>query len=133
MSGQEPATVILLFAHGSRVEEANDRVRALARRVQIEGGFTNVRAAFLEMAEPGLGRAIDEAVRAGARRVVVLPYFLTTGVHLRQDLPALLARERAAHPEVEFLMSESLEGHPLLPSILLERIHEVSAPRGEAG
>ncbi|MDE3181150.1 MAG: CbiX/SirB N-terminal domain-containing protein [Acidobacteriota bacterium] len=133
MKGVQPATAIILFAHGSRVEEANERVRALAGRVQNEGGFANVRTAFLEMAEPGLGRAIDEAVRAGARRVVVLPYFLTTGVHLRQDLPELLSRERVAHPEVEFLMTESLEGHPLLASILLERIHEASAARGEAG
>ncbi|MGH9377694.1 MAG: sirohydrochlorin chelatase [Terriglobia bacterium] len=121
---------IVLFAHGSRVEEANEGVRALAKQVQDSGGFTSVRAAFLELGQPDLRRAIADAVDAGLRRIIVVPYFLTLGVHLRRDLPELMAREREAHPNVEFIVSESLEGHPAMPSLVAERIRAVSGIGG---
>lgn len=126
-------TAILLFAHGSRVEEANAGVRALARQVQDSGGFDYVRAAFLEMAQPDLMGAIAEAVGAGLGRIVVVPYFLTLGIHLRRDLPELLEREKARHPGVEFLVGEPLEGHPAMPALLVERIRSASKTGGSDG
>ncbi|MGH9378066.1 MAG: sirohydrochlorin chelatase [Terriglobia bacterium] len=130
MKDGSPKTGILLFAHGSRVEEANEGVRSLAQQVQQPGGFSYVRAAFLEMAEPDLRRAIAEAVAAGLDRIIVVPYFLTMGIHLRRDLPGLLARERASHPGVEFRVTEPLQGHPLLPTLLLDRIRAAAEKGG---
>lgn len=126
MDSHNARTAIILFAHGSRVEAANEGVRALAGQVQEAGGFARVRAAFLELGRPDLKAAIAEAVEAGARRVVIAPYFLTLGVHLRRDLPELLAREKETHPEVEFMVSESLEGHPAMPSVVIDRILAIS-------
>ena len=115
-------TGILLFAHGSRIEEANRGVHELARKVQECGGLSFVRAAFLEMAQPDLAAAVAEAVRAGIERIIVIPYFLTLGVHLRRDLPELLARQKRLYPTLEIDAGEPLEGHPLLPSLILDRI-----------
>ena len=125
MSGpkdENSKTGILLFAHGSRVEEANERVRALARQVQDSGGFGYVHAVFMEFGRPDLKAGIAEAVEHGFQEIIVVPYFLTMGIHLRRDLPALLENEKALHPGVKFLISESLEGHPVMPSLLVERI-----------
>jgi sirohydrochlorin ferrochelatase len=127
MTAGDETAAIIVFAHGSRVEDANGGVRELARQVQQAGGFHYVRAAFLEMAQPDLATAIAEAVSAGQRRVIIIPYFLTMGVHLRRDLPELIARERGRYPGVEIHASEPLEGHPQLSSIILERIREVEA------
>jgi sirohydrochlorin ferrochelatase len=120
---------IIVFAHGSRVEEANTGVRELAQQVRQAGSFEHVRAAFLEMAQPGLSTAIAEAVAAGWRRIIVVPYFLTMGVHLRHDLPELVASERDRHPGVEIHVADSLEGHPSLPSLLIDRILAVAHNR----
>lgn len=113
---------IILFAHGSRVDEANTGVRELAKQVQQRGGFQYVHAAFLEMAHPDLPAVIADAVAAGRRRIIIVPYFLTMGVHLRRDLPELVARERDRYPGVDIHVSDSLESHPALPSIILDRI-----------
>jgi sirohydrochlorin ferrochelatase len=121
----DDTTGIILFAHGSRVEKANSGVHELARQVQEAGGFPYVRAAFLEMAQPDLATAIAQAVDSGERRIIVIPYFLTVGVHLRRDLPALVTREQERHPGVEIRVSDSLEGHPGLPSVILDRVHDV--------
>ncbi|MGH9356668.1 MAG: sirohydrochlorin chelatase [Terriglobia bacterium] len=122
MAEDRNKTGILLFAHGSRVEEANRGVHDLARKVQEAGEVSYVRAAFLEMARPDLAAAIAEAVRAGYERIVVIPYFLTLGIHLRRDFPELLARERRLYPAIEIEAGAPLEGHPLLPALILDQI-----------
>jgi sirohydrochlorin ferrochelatase len=107
------------------VAEANSGVEALARDVEALGPYQYVRAAFLELAEPSLGAAIEQAAQAGLRRVVVVPYFLTLGIHLRRDLPKLVEKEKTRHPGLEIVVGRPLEGHPLMPSIVLGRAREV--------
>jgi sirohydrochlorin ferrochelatase len=124
MKPEDERTGIVLFAHGSSVEEANSGVHALARQVQETGPYRYVRAAFLELAQPDLATAITQAAEAGLRRVIVIPYFLTLGIHLRRDLPKLLAAEKAKHRGLEIEVGEPLEGHPLMPSIILELVQE---------
>jgi sirohydrochlorin ferrochelatase len=122
---EQMETGILLFAHGSRVAEANEGVHDLARQIQKAGDFPYVRAAFLEIASPNLAAAIHEAVEAGIRRIIVIPYFLTMGVHLRYDLPRLLTEQKQRYPGLEIHVSESLEGHPLMSRLILDRIQAV--------
>jgi sirohydrochlorin ferrochelatase len=117
-------TGVLLFAHGSPVEAANRGVEELAQRVEAAGPYGYVRAAFLEGAQPDLVAAVGAAAEAGAERVVV-PYFLTEGLHLRRDLPKLVAAAKEKWPQVEVAVGQSLEGHPLMPSLILGRVQEV--------
>lgn len=126
MKATNIATAIVLFAHGSRVEEANAGVRELAREVERHGSYGTVRAAFLELATPDLASAVHEAAVAGFRRVVVIPYFLTLGLHLRRDLPSLIQAEKQKSPDLEIVVGQPLEGHPLMASIILERIKDAT-------
>lgn len=126
MSG-ELTTGILLFAHGSPVEEANQGVRELGRKIAAAGPYGYVRAAFLGGGQPDLSSGVREATRAGLHRLIIIPYFLTLGLHLRRDLPALVAAAKAEHPQLEIIVGESLEGHPAMPSIILGRVQETLA------
>ena len=129
----QPATAIIVFAHGSKVPEANDVFVRLAAEVSHQSGLPS-RAAFLEIAEPDLGAAISAAVREGARRIVIAPAFLTIGRHVSEDLPRLVREQQAAHPAIEILAGQSLEGHPGVATILLERVTDVlgsDAPTGK--
>lgn len=125
-------TGVVLFAHGSRVAEANDGVRALADKVRESGDFAFVEAAFLELATPDLARVVAGALRADIERVIVVPYFLTSGTHLRRDLPELIERERVSHPGVKLELADPLEGHPLLLALILDRIRAVPERAGVA-
>jgi len=114
-------TGLLVFAHGSRVESANQAVRAVASELARAGGFAHVEAAFLELGQPDLPTAAAELIRRGAGRLIVLPYFLTPGLHMERDLAPLIARVSAAHPHVEVIAAPSLDGHPGLIQALLDR------------
>lgn len=127
MTEKSTRTGILLFAHGSSVEDANRGVRELANQLAARGPYSYVRAAFLERARPDLGEAVAQAVAAGIRRVIVIPYFLTLGLHLQRDLPHLIASLRHKYPDVVIDVGQSLEGHPLMSAIILGRVQEVMA------
>jgi sirohydrochlorin ferrochelatase len=131
MSLRNQQTAIVLFAHGSAVEEANQGVRALAERIQAAGPYEHVQAAFLGPGRPELGEAVAKAAQAGFEHIVVLPYFLTLGIHLRRDLPKLVDAERRKHPKLEIKVGRSLEDHPEMASLVLDRIQEVMKEEAE--
>lgn len=124
-------TTIILFAHGSAVPEANraiaDLAQEVSRRARCPAG-----CAFLEIEQPDLPVAVAQAVRAGAGRIVIIPYFLTLGVHMRQDLPRLVEQQRQRFPGTEILVGQSLDNHPRMVEVILDRVQEVSGEGEEA-
>ncbi len=115
-------TGFIIFAHGSSIESANEAVRAVARGVAREIADSPIETAFLEGGKPDLSEAVNTLLHRGARRIVVVPYFLTLGLHLQRDLPKLLDEVRSAHPELtELSATAPLDGHPALREILVER------------
>jgi sirohydrochlorin ferrochelatase len=113
-----------VFAHGSRIESANEGVRTLAAEFARAGAFSHVETAFLELGQPDLAGAVDCLVQGGVGRIVVIPYFLTLGIHLERDLPALVQGLMADRPGVEIYVTKPLEGHSALLEILLDRSRE---------
>jgi len=91
-------TGIIVFAHGSTVEEANEGVRAMTSELALRGNFDLVDTAFLDCAVPTLSDSVAEMVARGAGRIVVVPFFLTLGIHLRRDLPEIVDRLSSLHP-----------------------------------
>jgi sirohydrochlorin ferrochelatase len=116
------ATGVIVFAHGSRVESANDSVRAVARELVCASGCERVEAAFLELGVPDMEGAADRLVAAGAERIVVIPYFLTFGLHMERDLPRLVEAVAAKHPGVRIEVTAPLDGHPALVTALADRL-----------
>ena len=114
-------TAIIVFAHGSSVPSANESVRKVAGDMAKAGGFDLVDTAFLEAAQPDLAASVENVVKQGADHVVVVPYFLTLGIHLRRDLPRLVGDLEGRTPGVIIQVTEPLDGHPALSQILLER------------
>jgi sirohydrochlorin ferrochelatase len=127
---KQSAPGILIFAHGSSVPEANETIARLAEEVSRATGYDYVRPSFLELAEPNLLAAVARAWQAGIPRVVVVPYFLTMGIHLRRDLPKLIAEAQQRFPEMDIRLAESLDGHPLMARLVTERAREALARPG---
>ena len=113
-------TGYIVFAHGSSVESANVAVRQVARDMARRGSLEIVEAAFLEQGQPDLAGAVRK-IAARVSRVVVVPYFLTLGLHLKRDLPQLVEAVRAAHPDLEIEVTPPLDGHPAMADVLLAR------------
>jgi sirohydrochlorin ferrochelatase len=114
-------SAIIVFAHGSRVESANQAVRAVAADLARAGGYPLVEAAFLELGSPSLEEAADLLIARGAGRIVILPYFLTPGLHMERDLPRLVEAISLKHNGLQAVVTPPLDGHPGLVEILADR------------
>jgi sirohydrochlorin ferrochelatase len=124
-SPERARTAILLIAHGSREPSANDDLRELAARLSSQETYPIVVPSFLELAEPELLAGGRRCVELGATRVLMIPYFLSAGVHLRRDLTAARDELNRRHPDVHFILGSPLGPHPLLDQLVAERIREL--------
>lgn len=119
------SSVLIVLGHGSRNPAAAEQFSDLVDLLRVRSDLP-VLPAFMELAEPSLGDAVGEAVAAGADEIVVQPCFLFDGMHIRRDIPEMLAGFAADHPDVTFRF-----GHPLGPDA---RIADILAERAaEAG
>ena len=114
-------TGYVVFAHGSRVETANEAVRTVTAQLRERGGYEAVETAFLEGGRPNLLGAVEALSARGAETVVVIPYFLTLGLHLQRDLPRLIREIENAHPGLIIGVTPPLDGHPAMIDALLDR------------
>jgi sirohydrochlorin ferrochelatase len=117
-------TAILMMAHGSRIAEANDAAREVAKMVQDITCFEIVEVAFREMHEPDIQKGIDNCVGRGAERIILMPYFLFMGAHVQHDLPEEIEEAQKRHPELIMKMGSHLGVHRKLAEIEAERITE---------
>jgi len=125
-------TAILVVGHGSRREEANEDVRLAALRIGERGKFPLVVAAFLEIAGPTIAEGYAQLVAAGARHIIIHPYFLSPGRHTRGDIPVEVKAAANCHPDVTYQITEPLAAHQLVIDASIERIRttvDAAVPR----
>ena len=115
-------TGIVVVDHGSTRPEANRRHESFVEEWRRRGPYDIVEPAHMELAAPSVADAFDACVDAGSSTVVVVPYFLWPGSHWDRDIPALAGEAAARHREVGYLVTAPLGPHPLLATIVEERI-----------
>lgn len=116
-----------MIAHGSRRAEANAELLRLADAVRQERPECDVAAAFLELAEPTIPAAVAGCVERGAQRVLLFPYFLSSGLHVTRDLEGFRRQFAIAHPGVEFRLAQPLGAHPAIAALVFELLAKADA------
>jgi len=97
------ATSLLVVAHGSRRSQSNSEVEQLTQIIREKAcsKYLSISHAFLELAEPSIGNAIDQCIQQGADEIILLPYFLSAGRHVQQDIPEQVAAKQAQYPQIK--------------------------------
>jgi sirohydrochlorin cobaltochelatase len=135
----KPADISLFIAgHGT---EQNDKSRqAVERQVELIRGqklYADVQAVFLEE-EPRIGSCFDTAQ---TKNIVVVPFFISDGLHVQEDIPVMLGeRERLVKQRVQngqatwrnpsekkgklVWLAPAVGTEPLMAEVILERVKE---------
>lgn len=118
-------TAVVLVDHGSRVKRANAALEDVARAYARRTGRSLVFPAHMELASPSIAEACEAARDAGATRVVVAPFFLSPGKHVRRDVPRLVkeAAEKLAG-SCQVVLAEYVGGHHLVTDAVEARVQE---------
>ena len=117
-------TLLVVVGRGSSDPDANSNVSKVTRML-VEGfgfgwGETLYSGVTFPLVEPGL-RAV---VRLGYRRIIVIPYFLFSGV-LVSRIRQHTQKVAIDHPEIRFLEASYLGDHPQVLGTFQERVAEV--------
>jgi sirohydrochlorin ferrochelatase len=89
---------LLVVAHGSRRAASNQEIFDILSTKTTH--YISISAAFLELATPSISEGVDFCVKNGATEVVVLPYFLSAGRHVSEDIENALAPKRLEYPQL---------------------------------
>ncbi|MFE7234513.1 sirohydrochlorin chelatase [Streptomyces sp. NPDC057596] len=122
-AGERSDVTVLLVGRGSTDPDANAEVHKAARLLWEGRGYAGVETAFVSLAAPDVPSGLDRCAKLGARRIVVLPYFLFTGI-----LPDRVRRQTAdwaaTHPETDVRSADVIGPEPELLDLVLERYEE---------
>ena len=112
---------LLVVAHGSRRAASNDEVRQLVNQMRKHNQvYDRIECAFLELAEPSIPDGIQTCIDAGAKEVIVLPYFLAAGTHVVNDIPGLISEKQQQHAHVVIRQAGHVGALPGMVELMLE-------------
>lgn len=115
---------IILLGHGSRVPEAGKGMEEVARGLREKHGFPWVEVCFVSRLGPHFPEVFERCVKEGAKKVVVIPYFLHEGLHLLLDIPEMMQEEAKKFPPVKLILGKSLGFDEALVDLVRHRIEE---------
>jgi len=133
--GKNPLTGVVIVPHGSRTEESQGIYEAIAQKAQ-ERIPHRVKIGYMKHGRPNIVEAIQEYIREGTKRIVIVPLFIVPGLHVRDDIPALLGLKegvinRFGYPrmeipeDVELLYAPHIGADDRLVDVLIDRTVDV--------
>lgn len=116
-------TAVLLLGRGGSDPDANSDLFKIARLFWEKSNFKMVESAFMGVTAPLVDEGIERCIRLGAKKVIVLPYFLFTGVLIKR-LEGMMVQFQTQFPDVECKLAGYFGYHPKLQTIIKERVDE---------
>ncbi len=111
---------LVLTAHGSRREASNEEVKKLTDSIadQVKDEFPVVEAGFLDIAQPSIVEVIGRCIERGATDIRLIPYFLSAGRHVHQDIPSEVDKARNDYPGISITILPHIGGAPGLGELI---------------
>ncbi len=117
-------TAIVLMGRGSSDPDANGDLYKISRLLLEYVHVSVVEVCFSGITTPLLPEGVHRAIQLGAKRVVVVPYFLFTGV-LMKRMKGILQELEQQYPHHHLQMAHYFGMHDDLISAVQDRIAEV--------
>ncbi len=112
---------VLVIAHGSREQESNQAFLEFVEKFRKNCPGKYVQPAFQELAKPDILSAIEACVRQGAAEIIVVPFMLFPGRHVKKDIPEFIQKAKLQYPELDFHYTGPLADHPAMVDILKQK------------
>ncbi|MEW6582344.1 MAG: sirohydrochlorin chelatase [Actinomycetota bacterium] len=117
-----PETAVVIVGRGTTDPDANGDLAKIARLFYEGRAHPLVEPAFVSLAPPSVQQALERCRLLGARRVVVVPYFLFTGILERRIREQ--AADYAARAGIEVRVTRWFGADEAVIDLVLERYRE---------
>ncbi len=114
---------VLLVAHGSRKSQQNDLFFDIINMVkEIVGDEYYVDGAFMSFSEMNIEFKLKELIEKGTTEIIIVPYLLFAGNHVKQTIPFKVDRYMQDYPNIKVTYKDSLGVDRRLAEIIVDRI-----------
>ena len=126
---------IILLAHGSPKKYAKQTLLALVKKFKsfLKRKNVHICHAFLQFNKPTLEECLRKILSSELKvqnlRIVILPVFLSHGVHTMLDVPKIIKKLKKSYKGLNIKLALPLGADELLVKLLFKRYKELFPPR----
>jgi precorrin-8X/cobalt-precorrin-8 methylmutase len=114
-------TGLIIIGHGSKLPHNRENLGKLAEILRKRTTFKTIEIAFMMRNKPTISEAIESLVNKGVKKIVLVPAFLSPGVHTIREIPEMI-ETKEKEPMLKERGIELVYGEPLGSD---ERIAEI--------
>ncbi|KEF38959.1 hypothetical protein M670_01776 [Schinkia azotoformans MEV2011] len=122
----DPDTAIILLGRGGSDPDANSDLYKITRLLWERLNYPIVEPTFMGVTTPLIDEVIHRCLLLGAKKIVILPYFLFTGVLIKR-LEKIVQGYKERYKDHQFALAEYFGFHEKLQVILMDRVQEALA------
>ena len=122
-AGEKKSVDVLIIGHGSKDPDARSALKYVADGLAPD--YKNVGYCFLEIEDPNIRQGIDSCAKNSPDCLVVVPYFLHRGAHVKRDIYEDLNPAIESSGIRNVFLSEHLGTDDRMIDLVLERAMEV--------
>jgi sirohydrochlorin ferrochelatase len=117
-------TAVIILGHGSKRYVNDTQVKRIVAAIRESMSCDIVEYAYLQYVQPTPEEAVERCVQQGAKKIVIVPFFMQAGVHVTKDIPALLEKEKQKHPTLDIRVTDYVGTHSLMEQIVADLIRK---------
>lgn len=114
---------VLIAAHGSRSKDVAETMQFIMNKVRERLPKVKMQLGYLG-GTPSIEEALDALRIEEVDQVIMIPYFLFRGIHVKETLPEIAEAYRKAFPDMHIEIGAALGEDERLAAVLAERIQE---------
>lgn len=118
-------TGVLLLAHGSRAKGTLITMDEVTQGVREELKLDLVECAYMEFCDVNIEKGLNNLIAKGADDIIIIPYFLFEGIHIKEDIPNELEEFKKNNPNIKIRFGKTLGTDKRLSSIVADRVREL--------
>ena len=115
---------LLIVGHGSKSADAVKAFDQIINVVREKSKFDHVAGAHMELSKPSIDEVVDNLAIEKSKQIIVAPYFLYEGMHIKKDIPEIIEKMSKKYPDIDFKMARPIGFEPVLADIILKRAEE---------
>lgn len=119
-------TGLLIAGHGSRSKEACDIFNKVVAYVKEKSDFSYVTGGYMEISLPSIEMGINDLYSEGVRNIIIAPYFLYPGIHIKEDIPEIVKKiKNEKFSDVSFTIAEPLGFAPEIAELVIKKADKI--------
>lgn len=119
---------VILIAHGSEKSSADNIVAEISKKTEKLLRGAQVKYGFLKHND--FDKIVSNFVSNGIHEIIVLPYFLYDGPHVRRDIRNIAEDLSLRHPQMKITIAEHLGIDERLAEIAADRVTDRRGKNG---